>query len=221
MSQEIKILEVDPEEESSTIELLTCFGWRLKSSQQIYSHTKTPVSAIGIENVTFIQSQTETINYVKLIFERETHIPNAAELIELEEEFWDLADDVNEKRPLPPAPLIEFEEWVKENKPSVMSRKEIILITAISTLVLTVILHGLIYFSLPLAALITFLYAKIRFMTGLKHTDSKGYKAMQKAYELYKQAHQQQLNTVSRYDYAAQRIPQILREAEALLHSNN
>lgn len=116
MSLEIKSVNVENEEEENVITIFQSFGWKLKSSQRIFNQTSSPRGAISYENLTYIHSETETVDFTKLVFERDTNMPNYDEIVELEEEFWELSSECPSDRP--PAPdLMDFKEWVKKTKP--------------------------------------------------------------------------------------------------------
>lgn len=75
MSKETKSLSVIPSDEQRTIDEMQAFGWELVSSQEI----ATKDSHLERRGDT-LYSVTESENYVKLVFNRDTSIPNYAEL---------------------------------------------------------------------------------------------------------------------------------------------
>lgn len=82
MAMEIKTLEIKNSEEQKTIEFWTQFGWQLKSSQRIYnkdSHLERRGDST--------YSVTETIDFTKLVFERDKNDPNYSTIARLEREY--------------------------------------------------------------------------------------------------------------------------------------
>ena len=77
--------KVAPSDEQSTINVMSHFGWNVKSSQEINvqdSHLERRGDAI--------YNVTKKENYVKLVFERNTAIPNYNQLVALEKEYFDI-----------------------------------------------------------------------------------------------------------------------------------
>ncbi len=89
MAMEIKTLEIENSEEQATIEFWTTFGWNLKSSQRVYNKDS-HLEQRGNETY----SVTETVDYTKLVFERDKNGPNYAEIVRLEREFFQLSEDM-------------------------------------------------------------------------------------------------------------------------------
>ncbi len=82
MAIEYKTLEVANSAEIATIELWSKFGWRLKSSQRIYNKdTHFESRSDGTYSVT------ETINFTKLMLERDKDMPHYSELCESERKY--------------------------------------------------------------------------------------------------------------------------------------
>ena len=74
--------KVHPREENETADIMRCFGWRLKSSQEINSKES------HLErHFNTLYSVTTKENYVKLLFERDTSMPNYKMLVSLEKEY--------------------------------------------------------------------------------------------------------------------------------------
>ncbi len=130
MAIEVKTVDVDNESEQNIITVFYNFGWKLKSSQRVYNQSTTPRGVISYQNLHYIHSETETIDYTKLIFERDKNMPNYDLIVEYEDEFWDITN----KCPNPPEPvpeLLEYEEWVRKNKPCTFSKSGDLLVTFI------------------------------------------------------------------------------------------
>lgn len=82
MAMEIKTLEIKNSEEQKTIEFWTQFGWQLKSSQRIYNKD----SHLAQRGDT-VYSVTETVDFTKLVFERDKNGPNYSTIARLEREY--------------------------------------------------------------------------------------------------------------------------------------
>ena len=84
MSVERKYLRVSREDEANTIEEYSYFGWQVASSQDVYSQ--------GVDIQYDLMSNpwlvTSTVDYVKLILERDTDMPHYEELKELENTYF-------------------------------------------------------------------------------------------------------------------------------------
>ena len=92
MAMEIKTLEIKNSEEQSTIEFWTQFGWQLKSSQRVYnkdSHLESRGDST--------YSVTETVDFTKLVFERDKNGPNYSKIVELEKEYFSKAATLSNK----------------------------------------------------------------------------------------------------------------------------
>ena len=87
MALEVKNLNVDSDEEDAVIERYTSFGWTLKSCQRVYNKNS-HLESYGAGNMVV----TETVDYTKLIFERDTSMPHYAKLVSVENEYDEQAD---------------------------------------------------------------------------------------------------------------------------------
>ena len=85
--------KVAPREENETADIMRCFGWRLKSTQEVNSKE----SHLERQGDT-LYSVTTSENYVKLFFERDTSMPNYSKLASLEREYCSIL----RKKPLFP-----------------------------------------------------------------------------------------------------------------------
>lgn len=95
---ETKSLKVGVNDEQATIEGMQCFGWELKSSQEIN------VKDSHLESGTFtnnIYSVTTSEHYVKLVFSRDTAMNNYSRISALENEY----DTLWGQQPVKPAPF--------------------------------------------------------------------------------------------------------------------
>lgn len=94
MAMEIKTLDVKNSEEQSTIEFWSQFGWVLKSSQRVYnkdSHLETR----GEDTY----SVTETVDFTKLVFERDKNAPNYGKIVSLEKEYFNVQASMPKEEP--------------------------------------------------------------------------------------------------------------------------
>ena len=118
MALEFQKLEVASNEMDRWVEWMAHFGWNLKSSQRVMNRNIRPVGAISYENLTYIHSQTEVVDFTELLFERDKSIPNYYEICELEQEALAILPDCTALRPLDLPPELSFEEWFDKNKPT-------------------------------------------------------------------------------------------------------
>ena len=73
--------KVSPRREQYTIEVMSCFGWKLKSSQEIN---------IVDGNLEDQYGDIYRENYVKLVFERETAMLNYSKIVSLENKYYSI-----------------------------------------------------------------------------------------------------------------------------------
>jgi len=87
MAKEIQSINVDPSEESDTINVWQTFGWEFKSTQEIKTLSSSHLERRGddIYNVTVSGD-----HYVKLTFERDPARKNYNELVSLESQYNDV-----------------------------------------------------------------------------------------------------------------------------------
>ena len=118
MSIEIKTMDIANEAEELCINLYQSFGWKLKSSQRVFNQTSRPVGTISAGNVAYVHSETETVDFTKLVFERETTMENYGKLCQLEREYFNLVDALPDNPPAYSSD-IPIEEWAKQSRPHV------------------------------------------------------------------------------------------------------
>ena len=94
MAMEIKTLDVRNSEEQETIEFWSQFGWTLKSSQRVYNKDSHLENRGGDT-----YSVTETVDFTKLVFERDKNGPHYARIVELEEAYFYYNDRLPNKKP--------------------------------------------------------------------------------------------------------------------------
>ncbi|GHT19475.1 hypothetical protein FACS1894189_8300 [Planctomycetales bacterium] len=93
--KEIKTINVQPADEESAISVWQTFGWELKNNQEVKiqsenAYLEKDFWGDGINQVT----TTHREHYVKLTFERDTSMPNYAELVSLEQQYYALPHPV-------------------------------------------------------------------------------------------------------------------------------
>ena len=114
---EYRTERVEPQNESTVIEILQTFGWILTSSQEIYNESTEVVGVdvkvyddglvgsfmqgwTGSNGKVNVRQRKNVTNYVVLKFERDTEMPNYYELSELNSEFDSKLNVVEPKKPM-------------------------------------------------------------------------------------------------------------------------
>ena len=93
MAKETKFIKVSPSSVNSTMEKWADFGWEIVGAPwEIFNKTTHRTQETDKH---YSSEYTETVNYVKITFQRDTSMPNYKELVELENQY---------DAPLPPAP---------------------------------------------------------------------------------------------------------------------
>lgn len=130
MAKEFLTLDVDNSSEADIIQMFQNFGWDLKSSQRVFNQDTRPVAAYTYKDVSFIQSKTETVDFTKLVFEREKNMPGYSELVVLENEFFELYGDLPDVTPGPILDPLGVKEWLKTKtlKPIILPVKNIAMV---------------------------------------------------------------------------------------------
>ena len=226
---EVKSLDVENNAEEFYIHLYHMFGWQLKSSQRVFDRDTHPKAAFSYENLTYIYSETDEVDYTKLVFERNTHMPNYRRIAELESEFFELMEDRTDSRPAEPPPLMTYSEWFAKTKPSPLSWLYKLVLTLSLAIVfsffcskiagidwiLTVITVVLPLMCVPCYAIVAILNSCLR--KAVVKGSAAG-TAFQEKYEEYKEWHAQQLENIEFYDYVTARIPELLEELNQLVN---
>ena len=241
MSYEIRTLDIENEAEEKTIRIMSFFGWELKSSQRIFNQNSRPVGAITYDDMTYIHSRTETVDFTKLVFQRDLRMPNYDDIVRLEKEFSQIAENMTGGRPPEPSPLKSFDQWSREASPPVFSTWKRILFTALSYPLGTVFTSLLFKYcissynafdfseiyaacflpAIPFNAFFAFLFVLLieRLVKASARINKKSpqHRRFLKMYDDYKQAYQNQLDKIEFYEYGTRRISQIIQEAADLL----
>ena len=119
MSVEIKTMDVENFMEEPMIRFYAKFGWTLKSSQRVFNQNSRPVATISDGTFTYVQTKTDTVDFTKLVFERDTNMKNYYELKMLEDEY-ETVEYFIKKTPFPGySSSVSFEDWVEKENPSV------------------------------------------------------------------------------------------------------
>ncbi len=113
MSIEIKTLDVANEAENQTIRVYQYFGWKFKSSQRIYNKNTSLEKREGD-----LYAVTETMDYTKLVFERDTNMKNYQRLRELELKYHGLYQSLPNNPPLYSSD-VSMDEWGRSARPDV------------------------------------------------------------------------------------------------------
>ena len=110
---EIKTLEIQNALETHYTDLYLSFGWTLKSSQRVFDRDSHLESRGDV-----VYSVTNTVDYTKLVFERDTAMPNYDTLKRLEEEYHNIESilPINIPSIVPKTP----EQWGKTTSPDVV-----------------------------------------------------------------------------------------------------
>ncbi len=112
MAMEIKTTQCRPSDEEETIRLYQDFGWTFKSSQQVYNKDSHLEKQDGKT-----YSVTETVSYVKLVFERDSKMPHYEEFQSMWNRYCELADTLPSKPQYPASMTIE--EWTQKTRPDI------------------------------------------------------------------------------------------------------
>lgn len=127
MTLEYKSVEIANEKEENCIGIHQCFGWELKSSQRIFSQNTRPTGSTTYNGETRIHVTTETVDFTKLLFQRDIEMPHYHEIISLEQSFWETLSSVPNERPIVPT-MMSFEAWTRSDKPRLLSTRKFVLV---------------------------------------------------------------------------------------------
>lgn len=232
MAKEIKSIDVENAAEELYIKIFQKFGWELKSSQRVFNQSTSPVRAITYEGYTHIESETETVDFTKLVFEREQKIPNYDQLVELENEFWRLSEVVAIGRPNLPPHATTMAGWAKYTEPELRTKIERRLPHILFGLMIATELCAplalaeigkipanenvvqLIFLGIGITALVwkltTLFLRKNALRSAINSPQSKYRKRLERLYN-------QVIDQIELYDYSSQRMDEIVNQAARLL----
>ncbi|MBE6610306.1 MAG: hypothetical protein E7634_06525 [Ruminococcaceae bacterium] len=112
MAIEVKSVDVKNEYESESIRLHQDFGWTFKSSQRVFNqNTRLENRNDGTHAVT------ETVDFTKLVFERDTNMKNYDALKRLDEEYFTKVEYLASRGRPKYTSSISIEDWAKQEKP--------------------------------------------------------------------------------------------------------
>lgn len=233
MAMETKILEVKNSEEASTIKFWTQFGWQLKSSQRIYnkdSHVER--RGDSLYNVT------ETIDFTKLVFERDKSNPNYSIIVKLEEEYLSKLSALPQKRPSVGAEHSSMESWAKSTKPDVRNLLQVLICTALWVIGLVIFIGFFVVDAikgtnmvenmgpLPIVPFIAgiiistifkVIFKKSMLRKALNNESADAVADLKRQYEYYQKQHSLKLDSAKKYDDTVERLNEIEAELEKLI----
>lgn len=235
MALEYQKLEVASEEMDKWVEWMSRFGWNLKSSQRVFNRSSRPTGAISYENLTYIHSEMQVVDFTELLFERDKNMDNYYEICEFEQEALTLLEYCTERRPIEPPIKKSYEEWFNDEKPYPFKIGETIIRVILTTVILSivlviamsplartfedrfvVVLYGLLPI-IPISIFITKITGLITRILTKNSKNSKYYKKYQSEYQMYSNANDIQRQKVVMYDRAQERLPEIMSEVQYLL----
>ena len=238
---EIKTLEVENILEKSTIDLYLNFGWSLKSSQRIYNQDSHLEQRNGD-----VYSVTNTVNYTKLVFERDTNMANYDELNRLEERYHFIRNLPPQKKPEEFPDVANAEEWAKKTNVSWLSKSEVNFLI-VGSLILGFLIGVIAYFviqlkvfqadinfgdilgSIIIGVISAFICCFVggfitdtaisnsRLKKALKNSNSKQYKKLIKMYEDACKDYELKKKLYDSYQNAMEELQGILPRAKSLL----
>jgi len=86
---ENKSITVPPSAEQEAIDKYQLFGWVLMSSQEVFNKNTRNETRKNMMGDDELWNVTETVNYVKLLFQRDMEIENYKKIKELEEKYFE------------------------------------------------------------------------------------------------------------------------------------
>lgn len=225
MAMEIKTLEVKNSEEQSTIEFWAQFGWQLKSSQRIYNKDS-HLERRG-DNVV---SVTETVDFTKIVLERDKSGPNYEKIAALEKEYFSLKASLPAVKPTLDKTYESLEEWAKATKPDVRNKGQktaflVMLIGGIALVALleifnspvTMAIQALGIVSIVLSFITKSKFKKSMLNKTLEGNNPEGMEVLKKGYEEYNKAQAKNLERVNDYLYSVKRMNGIIDELKELI----
>lgn len=194
MAMEIKTLEVANDKETATIEFWSQFGWQLKSSQRVYNKNS-HLEQRG--NDTY--SVTETVDFTKLVFERDKNGPNYKRIAELEERYFQTEKRIDAAKGFKITKISEKKEWAEETKPDMRGGFQKVLpflILGVSAVVLfalekydytaTMIVQGICLAMIPGSFIIKGIVKKNALKKAIEGTNEASADKLNQLYEKYR-----------------------------------
>ena len=223
MAMETKILEVKNSEETRVIEYWSQFGWQLKSSQRIYNKDS-HIERRGDD----IVNVTETVDFTKIILERDKSNPNYDTIVKLEDEYMRKSKSLPTERPKVGTSYSSMEEWARGTNPDVRNKKQrlistVITLVGIALSVILLLLDAGILFTIPLivglivAGVVKKKDKKSMLNQTLEGSYPEGVSMLENFYNNYQKAHSDELEAAARYDADVSRLNEILRTLKKLV----
>lgn len=116
MAMEIKTLDISNDAEDTTIQLYQDFGWNLKSSQRVFNRDS-HLEGSGDS----VYSVTNTVDFTKLVFERDKSMPHYEEIKELEDRFFYMLENMPDRNSVMPNETMEA--WAMRVKPDIKTNR--------------------------------------------------------------------------------------------------
>lgn len=225
MAMEVKMLEVKNSEEESTIQFWSQFGWQLKSSQRIFNKDS-HLERRGDE----VYSVTETVDFTKLILERDKSNPNYAKIVELEREYISKLSALPDSKPSAGAAYDSMEEWARATKPDIRNgfQKALFFLMLIGGIALVAFLEQFnspVTIALQVAGIVMIvlsfitksIFKKSMLNKALSGDYPEGVVALKVGFDAYEKRHASELASIREYESSVERLENILAELEKLI----
>ena len=225
MAKEIKTLEVKNSEEESTIRFWAQFGWELKSSQRVYNKD-THMETRGDD----VYQVTETVDFTKLVLERDKANPNYSRIVNLEDEYFEKRNSLPDSKPSVGTAYDSMEAWARATKPDLRTggQKAIFFLLLIGGIALAVLFEmSLASYAIALQIvgiimiILSFVtkskFKKTKLSEALGGSSPEGLEALKAGYAAYERAHESELRAARDYDYTVSRLNDIIEELETLI----
>jgi len=87
--KDVKSVQIEPDQEESTVRLFQSFGWEMKSTQEVKTQDVQLFTGQDSDGTKHYQTKRGE-HYIKLTFERDPEIKNYAELKSLEQQYYNV-----------------------------------------------------------------------------------------------------------------------------------
>ena len=230
MAIEIKSMDVKNEFEDVMVRLQQCFGWVLKSSQRVMSRDSHLENREGD-----LYSVTETVDFTKLVFERDTNMPHYQRLKDLECQYERIKSETPKTEPKFPS-YISMEEWARNAQPvdrdllnsrKNIDRNSIILGVVLAAAIITVMtiidgFHiGTLLGSIVFGGIVGSVYSAVSYSVYWKRNDKAIESALKNPASKYRSRLEQLYTEVQKeaifYERCIQTMQDIANEAASLV----
>lgn len=225
MAMEVKMLEVKNSEEESTVQFWSKFGWQLKSSQRIFNKDS-HLERRGDD----VYSVTETIDFTKLVLERDKSNPNYSQIVALESEYLSTLSALPSSKPTAGAAYDTMEEWAKNTNPDMRTGGQkglffILLIGGIALFALlesfstifTMALQGVGIVMIILSFITKGFLKKSMLKKALSGEYPEGVAKLNEGFRAYEHTHSTELAAIRNYERDVDRLVEIEEELETLI----